>query len=67
MCGKFHWLRRKTQVSGAGLNLSGASLRSRKVSPTALFNNVELSPVPDSNSVEMKMAPKQRSSTSDSV
>jgi len=44
------------QVSGAGLNPSGASLRSRKVSLTALFNKVELSPVQDSNSAEMKMA-----------
>jgi len=56
VCGKFHWLRGEMQVSGAGLNPSGASLRSRKVSLTALFNKVELSPVQDSNSAEMKMA-----------
>jgi len=44
------------QVSGAGLNPSAASLRFRKVSLTALFNKVELSPVPDSNRAQMKMA-----------
>ena len=55
------------QASGAGLNPSGASLGSRKVSLTALFDKMEPSPVPDSNSVEMKMAALLQCATSSTV